>query len=351
MTEDILFERRGAIGLVTLNRPKALNALTLPMIRAFARQLDEWEPDPDLRAIVMQGAGDRAFCAGGDIRAIHDAGKSGDPLGQAFFREEYALNLRLHRAAKPTVAILDGVTMGGGVGLSVHGSHRVATDRILFAMPETGIGLFPDVGGGYFLSRCPGEIGTYLGLSGARLKAADSLYVGVATHLIAHGAVERLIADLAAADYGRNPHGAVNRALAAINTTAGDPPLATHRAKIDRCFSERSVEAILAALEADGGDWARAVRETILAKSPTSLKITLRQLRAAKTMSLARELEMEYRMTQACLLGTDLYEGVRSVVIDKDNKPRWQPGQLEHVGEDVVQRHFVVPKAGDLKLD
>lgn len=351
MTSDILFERRGAIGLVTLNRPKALNALTLPMIRAFWQQLDRWEPDPDVRGIVMQGAGDRAFCAGGDIRAIHDAGKSGDPVGQAFFREEYALNLRLHRLAKPTVAILDGVTMGGGVGLSVHGSHRVATDRILFAMPETGIGLFPDVGGGYFLSRCPGETGTYLGLSGARLKAADSLYVGVATHLIPHGLVEALIVDLAALDYGQNPHGAVNRVLAAINATAGDPPLAEHRATIDRCFAGNSVEAILAALAADGGEWAGAARATILHKSPTSLKITLRQLRAAKTMSLARELEMEYRITQACLLGTDLYEGVRSVVIDKDNKPRWQPGQLADVGEEVVQRHFIVPKDGDLKLD
>lgn len=351
MTEDILFDRRGAIGLVTLNRPKALNALTLPMIRAFARQLDRWEPDAAVRAIVMVGAGDRAFCAGGDIRAIHDAGKSDDPVGQAFFREEYALNLRLHRLAKPTVAILDGVTMGGGVGLSVHGSHRVATEKLLFAMPETGIGLFPDVGGGYFLPRCPGETGTYLGLVGARLKAADALYVGAATHLVESAGVEELVAALAGADFGQNPHGAVNRVLAQRQAASGDPPLKQHRATIDRCFAGSSVEAILAALEADGGEWAGAARAAILHKSPTSLKITLRQLRSGASMGLAEELRMEYRMTQACLLGTDLYEGVRAVVIDKDNKPRWSPGQLEQVGEDVVQRHFVVPKDGDLMLD
>jgi len=351
LTSDILFDRRGAIGLVTLNRPKALNALTLPMIRAFWRQLDRWEPDPEVRAIVMQGAGDRAFCAGGDIRAIHDAGKSGDPVGQAFFREEYALNLRLHRLAKPTVAILDGVTMGGGVGLSVHGSHRVATEKLLFAMPETGIGLFPDVGGGYFLPRCPGETGTYLGLVGARIKSADALYVGAATHLVESAAVEELIAALAGADFGENPHGAVNRVLAQRHLAAGDPPLKEHRATIDRCFAGSSVEAILDALQAEGGEWAAATRASILHRSPTSLKITLRQLRAGASMGLAEELRMEYRMTQACLLGTDLYEGVRAVVIDKDNKPQWQPRQLEQVGEDVVERHFVVPKDGDLALE
>lgn len=350
MTEDILFERRGAIGLVTLNRPKALNALTLPMIRAFAARLDQWEADPGLRAVVMAGAGDRAFCAGGDIRAIHDAGKSGDALAQTFFREEYALNLRLHRSARPTVAILDGVTMGGGVGLSVHGSHRVATERLLFAMPETAIGLFPDVGGGYFLSRCPGGTGMFLALTGARLKAADALHVGMATHYVAAETAPALIDALARADYGDNPHGAVNRVLAIFHAPAGDAPLLAHRVAIDRCFAAGSVEAILDALLADGGEWAKAQHATILTRSPTSLKITFRQIRAGAAMSLAEELAMEYRMTQACLAGADLYEGVRAVVIDKDNKPRWSPASLGQVDAALVERHFQLPKDGDLDL-
>lgn len=350
MTHDILFERRGAIGLVTLNRPKALNALTLPMIRAFARQLDVWEQEPAVRAIAQTGAGDRAFCAGGDIRAIHDAGKAGGALTREFFREEYALNHRLHRCPKPVVALIDGVTMGGGVGLSVHGSHRVATERTVFAMPETGIGLFPDVGGGYFLPRLAGKVGTYLGLTGARLKVADMLHCGVATHCIAAADRAAVIDALAAADYGLNPHGGVNRVLAEFAAAPGDAPLKQHREAIDRCFAGASVEAILAALEADGSAWAGERHATILCKSPTALRITLRQLREGAAMSLAEELRMEYRMMQGCIAGNDIYEGVRAVIIDKDNKPRWRPASLAEVDEGTVARHFVEPPDGDLNL-
>lgn len=350
MTQDILFERRGAIGLVTLNRPKALNALTLPMIRAFARQLDQWEPDPGLRAVVMVGAGDRAFCAGGDIRAIWDAGKAGDRLTRDFFREEYALNHRLHRLAKPGVALIDGVTMGGGVGLSVHGSHRVATERTLFAMPETGIGLFPDVGGGYFLPRLAGRIGTYLALTGARLKAPDMLHAGIATHAIAAKDRAAAIDALGRAEYGLNPHGAVNRVLAEFAASPGDPPLKAHRAVIDRCFAGETVEAILAALEADGSPWALEQAKVIAAKSPTSLKITLRQIRAGAGMSLAEDLAMEYRMTQACMAGQDFYEGVRALLVDKDNAPKWRPASLAEVDSALVDRHFAPPPDGELML-
>ncbi|MCC6469176.1 MAG: enoyl-CoA hydratase/isomerase family protein [Alphaproteobacteria bacterium] len=350
MTHDILFERRGAIGLATLNRPKALNALTLPMIRAFARQLDAWEPDPAVRAIVQTGAGDRAFCAGGDIRAIHDAGKAGDRLTRDFFREEYALNHRLHRCPKPVVALIDGVTMGGGVGLSVHGSHRVATERTVFAMPETGIGLFPDVGGGYFLPRLAGKVGMYLALTGARLKVADMLHCGIATHCMASSDRAAVIDALAAADYGLNPHGGVNRVLAEFAAAPGDAPLKQHRATIDRCFAAQSVEAILAALEADGSAWAGEQRAAILAKSPTALKITLRQMRDGAGMSLAEELRMEYRMMQGCIAGNDVYEGVRAVIIDKDNNPQWRPPSLAAVDDALVERHFVEPPDGDLML-
>ncbi len=350
MSAEILFERRGAIGLVTLNRPQALNALTLAMIRALAAALDRWEADAGVRAIVLTAAGERAFCAGGDIRAIHDAGKAGDRLTRDFFREEYRLNHRLHRCPKPVVALIDGVTMGGGVGLSVHGSHRVATERTLFAMPETGIGLFPDVGGGYFLPRLAGQIGMYLALGGARLKAADLLYAGVATHCIAAADRPAAIDALARMDCGLNPHGGVNRVLAEFAAHPGDPPLKAQRDVIDRCFAGATVEAILAALEAEGTDWARAQRATILSKSPTSLKITLRQLRAGAAMSLAEELRQEYRMTQACMAGHDFYEGVRALIVDKDNAPKWRPAALAEVDEALVERHFAPPPDGDLTV-
>ncbi len=355
MTTDILFERRGAIGLATLNRPKALNALTLPMIRAYWRRLDAWEHDDAVKAVVLGGAGERAFCAGGDIRAIHDAGKAGDRLTRDFFREEYALDHRIHAMAKPHVALIDGITMGGGVGLSVHGSHRVATERTLFAMPETGIGLFPDVGGGYFLSRCPGETGMYLALTGARIKAADALHCGLATHVVAGAQVEALVEALAAADYGRNAHGAVNRVLAGFTAAAGEAPIAAHRAAIDRCFAGGSVEAIFDALAADGSagdhsEWARQQRDAMVTKSPISLKITHRQLRAAAMMSLADDLMMEYRMTQACIAGHDFYEGVRAIVIEKDNAPKWRPATLAEVDAASVERHFAPPPDGDLVI-
>jgi enoyl-CoA hydratase len=351
MTQDILFERRGAIGLATLNRPAALNALTLDMVRAYARQLDEWEKEPGIRAVVLRGAGGRAFCAGGDVVAMHDAGKSGDRLTKDFFRWEYTLNYRISRLPVPHVALLDGVTMGGGVGLSVHGSHRVATEKILFAMPETGIGLFPDVGGGYFLPRLPGEIGMYLAMTGHRLRLADCAYARIGTHVVASAGIDGLVDALAGADYGGDLHGDVNRVLAGFAADPGAPPLAEHRAAIDRCFSGDTVEGMLAALEREGTDWAKQQRAAMLAKSPTSMKIAVRQLRLGARMDFAHELAMEYRLSQGCMAGHDYYEGVRALLVDKDNKPRWLPATLAEVGADILARHFdVVPADGDLVL-
>jgi enoyl-CoA hydratase len=240
--------------------------------------------------------------------------------------------------------------MGGGVGLSVHGSHRVATERTLFAMPETGIGLFPDVGGGYFLPRLAGQVGMYLALTGARLRAADLLYAGAATHSIAASDRPAVVEALAAAEYGLNPHGGVNRVLAEFGAAPGEASLKRHRAAIDRCFAGSSVEAVLDALEADGSDWAREQRAAILTKSPTSLKITLRQLRAGAAMSLAEELRQEYRMTQACMAGHDFYEGVRALIVEKDNAPGWRPPRLAEVDEGLVARHFAPPPDGDLTV-
>jgi enoyl-CoA hydratase len=352
MTSEIIFERRGAIGLATLNRPAALNALTLGMVRAYARQLDAWEKDAGVRAVVLRGAGGRAFCAGGDVLAMYQAGRAGDRMTRDFFREEYTLNYRIGRLKVPHVALLDGVTMGGGVGLSVHGSHRVATERTLFAMPETGIGLFPDVGGGYFLPRLPGEIGVFLAMTGHRLRLADCVYAKVATHA-AHGAdCERIVDALAAADLDGDPRAAVDRVLAGFAADPGRPPLQEHRAAIDRCFAGDTVETMLAALEREGTDWAGQQRVVMLAKSPTSMKIAVRQLRRGARLGFAEELKMEYRISQGCMAGHDYFEGVRALLVDKDNKPRWNPATLAAVGEDILARHFdAVPAEGDLVLE
>ncbi len=338
--QPILFERRGGLAIVTLNRPAALNALTLDMIRQLDRRLAEWAVDPSVGAVVIRGAGGRAFCAGGDVRALYD----GDAAYCAeFYRDEYRLDRRVFRFPKPYVALIDGVVMGGGVGVSVHGSHRVASERTLFAMPETGIGLFPDVGGGYFLPRRPGRIGMYLALTGARLRAADCLYAGVATHYVPGDRLDALVDALADGD--------VDAPLARFATDPGPPPLAEHRAAIDRCFAGGSVETIIETLEAESGDWARTTRATLAAKSPTSLRLTFRQLSAGATLDFEAVLVMEYRLSQFCMAGHDFFEGVRAVVIDKDNAPRWRPATLAEVTEAEIERAFRPLGDRDLHFD
>ncbi|MEX2009578.1 MAG: enoyl-CoA hydratase/isomerase family protein, partial [Dongiaceae bacterium] len=290
----ILFERRGRLAVVTLNRPAALNALTLDMIRRLDRKLADWAVDPSVGAVVIRGAGGRAFCAGGDVRALYDGDAE---IRATFYRDEYRLDRRVFRFPKPYVALIDGVVMGGGVGVSVHGSHRVASERTLFAMPETGIGLFPDVGGGYFLPRRPGRIGMYLALTGARLRAADCLYAGIATHHVPGDRLDALVDALADGD--------VDAALTRFASDPGPPPMAEHRAAIDRCFGGGSVEAIIETLGAESGDWARTTRETLAAKSPMSLRLTFRQLSAGATLDFEAVLVMEYRLSQFCMAGHD----------------------------------------------
>jgi enoyl-CoA hydratase len=353
MTDDILIDRRGGLGLVTLNRPKALNALTLPMIQRLAPALEAWAVDPYVRAIVVKGAGDRAFCAGGDVRAAWDAGMAhkagqGDAaLTAAFFREEYRLNRRIARLEKPYVAILDGIVMGGGVGLSVHGSHRVVTPKTILAMPETGIGLFPDVGASFVLSRMPGEIGTYLALTGARLGAADCRLVGAGTHFVADasGLVDALAI---AVDGAGDPRASVDAALASLSGDPGPAPLDQYRAIIDRCFAHGRVEEIVAALENDGDAWASEQRAALGHLSPTSLKIALAEMRHARDLDLDGCLVMEYRLSQACMARHDFYEGIRAVLVDKDRKPKWSPASLDAVTDAMVAAHFAQPPGGDL---
>ena len=345
---EILFETRGSLALVTLNRPKALNALTLPMIRALHPRLRDWAADPQVRAVLVQGVGGRAFCAGGDIRAIWQGLQDGGELPAAFFREEYALNYEVHRFPKAYIALIDGIVMGGGVGISVHGSHRIATEHTTFAMPETGIGLFPDVGGSYFLPRLEGQIGLFLALTGQRLKAADCLYAGIATHYVESARRAELIEALAAADLA--VEGAVDEVISNFAASPGPATLSEHRAAIDRCFAGGSVEEILAALGREATPWAEKLAAHMATLSPTSLKLTFRQIRDGARLSFADAMVAEYRLSQHCMAGHDFAEGVRALIIDKDNAPRWQPDSLGAVSNAMIEDHFAPLGEKDLRL-
>jgi enoyl-CoA hydratase len=350
MTDDILFERRGAAGIVTLNRPRALNAITHGMIRALRAQLDLWADDAAVTRVVIQAAGERAFCAGGDIRALYDLGQAGRYAeALQFWSEEYQLNAAIKNYRKPYVALIDGIVMGGGVGVSVHGSHRVAGDRFSFAMPEVGIGIFPDVGATWFLPRMPGELGTYCALTGERFGIADGCGAGLATHRIPSARFAALLDGLAGTV-------SVDAVLAAFAEQAGEGPILARRAAIDRLFAGNQVEGIIEALEreaATGGadaEWAGKSAATIRTKSPLSLKLALAQVRHGQSYDFATCMRTEFRIVSRVIQDHDFYEGVRAVIVDKDNKPRWQPSTLAAVSAAEVERHFAPLAGGDLVL-
>lgn len=344
---EILFERKGPIAVVTLNRPRALNALNLPMVRALNPALVEWAADDGVSAVVIQGAGDRAFCAGGDVRAVAEEGlaarrgQSDGALTRDFFREEYILNRAIFRFPKPYIALLDGITMGGGKGLSAHGSHRVVTERVQFAMPETNIGLFPDVGGGYFLPRLPGQLGAFLALTGVRLGAADCMYIGFGTHRIDSSALPMVLEALAGSSFEGDPHRVVDSVLERYAVDPGEGTLAVHRAAIDRAFAPESIEGIFQALAGEGkSEWAQETLSTLKRMSPTSLKVTLRQLREGARLDFEEVMTMEYRIVQRCMEGQDFYEGIRAQLIDKDRRPKWTPETIEQVDDAEVAGYF-----------
>jgi len=343
MTDEILFERRGAAGLVTLNRPKALNAVTYRMVRALRAQLDAWAEDAAVTRVVITAAGERAFSAGGDIRALTELGRAGrhDEMLR-FWRDEYSLNAAIKKYRKPYVALIDGIVMGGGVGVSVHGSHRVAGDRFQFAMPEVGIGFFPDVGTTWFLPRMPGELGTYCGLTGERFDAADALAAGIATHRIPSVRFSALLE-------GLTDTVSVDAVLSAFAEPAGEGKIASRRQTIDRLFDGDSVEEILTALDRETGhdaEWARKIAATIRTKSPLSLKLALTQMRRGKKWDFDTCMRAEFRIVSRIIEDHDFYEGVRAVIVDKDNAPVWQPAALAGVSAADVERHFA-PRPGD----
>jgi enoyl-CoA hydratase len=342
---DILFARRGAAGIVTLNRPKALNAVTHDMVRALGSQLEAWASDGAVTRVVVTAAGERAFSAGGDIRALYDLGRAGrqaEALG--FFREEYTLNSAIKRYPKPYVALIDGIVMGGGFGISVHGSHRVAGDRFQFAMPEVGIGFFPDVGGTFVLPRIPDQVGTWCALTGDRLKTADAVAAGIATH---HVRSERFgdLADALCSNLS------VDATLAAFAEPAGQ--VTARRSAITRLFAGDRVEDILARLDAEAGadrDWTAATAAAIRTKSPTSLKLALAQVRRGRDWTFTQCMQAEMRIVSRIVHGHDFYEGVRAVIVDKDNAPRWRPATLAEVSDAAVEQHFAPLGAEELTL-
>lgn len=334
---DVAVRQSGALRHITLNRPTALNALTLDMAVSMTKLLQSWTTDPAVGAVLIDGAGERAFCAGGDIRALYDAAKSGSRLPEQFWATEYHLNVMIARYRKPVIAIMDGVVMGGGVGLSAHAAHRVVTERSAVAMPEVGIGFFPDVGASYLLARAPGFTGTYLALTGNRIGAADAIYCGLADFHIAAARLNELPAALADC---RN----ADEVRARLNDLARSPSpgvLPAARTWIDRCYAAGTAEDIIAQLRGCDAAGAQAALQTIEKVSPTSLKITLRNVRSAVSFRRVEEsFQQDYRIALACIAGHDFIEGIRATIVDKDRKPVWRPDTLKGVTEDIVERHF-----------
>ncbi|MEV8391078.1 MULTISPECIES: enoyl-CoA hydratase/isomerase family protein [unclassified Streptomyces] len=347
--EPVLTARAGRTAHLTLNRPRALNALTHPMVRTIDEALAAWQGDDDVTAVVISGAGDRGLCAGGDIRVIHEDTRTGGGVSPAFWRDEYRLNVRIARYPKPYVALMDGIVMGGGVGVSAHGSVRIVTERSAVAMPETAIGLVPDVGGTYLLSRAPGELGTHLALTGQTFGPADALLCGFADHFVLSDRLGELRAALAGPEVREAAD--VREIVRRYGATAPEGRLGADREWIDDCYSAGSVEEIIDRLRGNGAPAAKDAAETLLTRSPTALKATLVAVRRARrTATLEEVMDQEYRASCAALTFPDLQEGIRAQVIDKDRRPRWSPKELAEVTDADVARFSAPPPGGDLGL-
>jgi enoyl-CoA hydratase len=342
---DVLVRQLGALRRLTLNRPNALNALTLAMAATMITWLRAWASDDTVGAVLIDGAGERALCAGGDLRALYDAAKANDPLPQRFWATEYRLDVLIARYGKPVIVVMDGLTMGGGVGISAHAAHRVVTERSAIAMPEVGIGYFPDVGASFLLARAPARVGRHLALTGERIGAADAIDSGLADVHIAAARLAELPARLADC---RNAS-EVRARLAELSTPATSGKLPAARQWIDPCYDAEAVEEIVARLRDSRDEAARAAAATLQKMSPTSLKITLRNIRAALSFAeLEDSFRQDYRISLACIAEHDFIEGIRAAIVDKDRNPLWRPDKLEDVTPEIVERHF--RPLGDLEL-
>ena len=341
---EIICERRGASGAVFLNRPQALNAITLNMVRELTRALDRWEHDPAIKNVVVTAAEGKAFSAGGDIRLLYEQGRAGDHAAQLdFWREEYRLNRRIRLYPKPYVALVDGIVMGGGVGVSLHGSHRIAGDKFSFAMPEVGIGFFPDVGATYFLPRLPGKTGMYLALTGARANAGDAVHLGLASVHISSKLFDYFTTVLSEGD-------SADYAAPRLQSTISAGSIIANRDLIDRCFSAGSVAEILTRLDAEPAGFAAEAAKAMRAKAPLSLEIAYRQMTVGAKLSIDAAMQTEFRIVSRVCRGSDFYEGIRATILDKDFAPRWRHASLDEVAPQEVDSYFA-PLADELTFE
>lgn len=340
----VLFEeisgKGGNIGVITLNRPQVLNSLNQSMINHMHAQLQLWASAPSIKAVVIRAAEGRAFCAGGDLRLTYERCQTQDPALTQFFYEEYQLNRFIFHFPKPYIAFLNGITMGGGVGISIHGSHRIATDRLLFAMPETGIGFYPDVGGTYFLPRLPGKIGFYLGLTGARLGSDDCVALGIAQQKVPIDAMNEILDALAQQPFNQNSRISVTQIIDQFKIPIKPSPLAEQQAIIDECFMAKTMEDILKHLQQSSLEISKDAAMALTKKSPTSLKVTLKALQDGMHLDFDACMRQEYRLTSHFLQEHDFIEGIRALIIDKDQKPKWDPDSLEKINSVEVEKYF-----------
>jgi enoyl-CoA hydratase len=344
--DELIVVTEGALGVIRLNRPRALNALTLDMVRVMNAALDRFEADSSVGLILLEGAGERGLCAGGDIRSLYESIRAGGDLGKVFWREEYILNARIASLTKPYVSFMDGMVMGGGVGLSAHGAHRVVTEKTQLAMPETGIGFFPDVGGTWLLSRAPGQLGTYYGLTGQSMTGMDAIRCGFADVLVPAEKLSELRQALTRLGAGAN-NGMVWGVLAHFALPRGPAPIDEHRKLIDAAMAYDSAADIVSAFERDLSEFSQGVARTLKTKSPTSLKVTLRLLREAKASTSLRQcLAREYGAALEIFINHDFPEGIRAAVIDKDRSPKWQPATLADVTPSMIDAYFA-PRGTD----
>ncbi|KAI2801020.1 hypothetical protein BLOT_013548 [Blomia tropicalis] len=349
----VQFETKGNKGIITLNRPKALNALNLDMVRLIYPQLKKWESDSKMKMVILKGAGEKAFCAGGDVRAIAESGR-GSPISQDFFREEYRLNGKIGTLGIPFVSLIHGICMGGGVGLSVHGTFRVVTENAIFAMPETQIGFFSDVGGSYFLPRLPGKLGTYLALTGRRLKGLDIVKAGIATHFVSSSHLNYLEDELLRIEEPNANR--ISHILAKHQEQWKDDfkqefSEKKHMGRINSTFGVDSVEKIIEALNQDSSSWSKEVFNDLSKASPLSLKVTFELIKRGQKQILPECLKMEFRVSQNILKHDDFYSGVTARLIDKTNNPKWNPQSLSDVTDSMVDSIFQkVDGVSDLNL-
>jgi len=335
VTDDVLISAEGGIGRLRLNRPKAIHALTTHMCRVMSEALLKWRDDPAIEAVVIDHAEGRGFCAGGDVVMLWRSGNEDATEAKEFFFAEYRLNHLLFTYPKPTVAMMDGITMGGGVGISLPCTFRIATEATRFAMPETSIGLFPDVGGGWYLSRLPGRVGEFMALTGARLDGAECHYLGLATHYVEQASLADMVERIAAAP------GRIQGSIGSVAATAPEAKVAANLPLINRLFASYRVEEVLAALAADEGEWATTELETLRSKSPLSCKVSLRLMEeGASRASFEDEMRAEYALASRVVRTHDFHEGVRALLIDKDNSPQWDPANPEEVSDEMLDVLF-----------